>query len=71
MNMPRVALLPRIGLSTIAAGILLMADGARPSQAADAANWQEVWSTVGIYCEGCCRYSFCCSLGQPCRIWPD
>ena len=64
-------LLRRLGLPVAVAAGLVMVEGAQPSQAVEAASWQEVWSNLGAYCEGCCQYSFCCNLSQDCRVWVE
>lgn len=66
-----VSRLPKFVLAAAGAGALLLADAARPTQTVDAASWQEVWSNIGVYCEGCCTLSFCCNISSPCRVWQD
>lgn len=55
------------------ASTLLLGDAAaRPSQQAQAAEWNWYVSPDVIYCEGCCTEGLlCCYDSRPCRITPS
>ena len=54
----------------IAGGLILGEAAVRPSQEAQADNWQYWMSPDGVWCEGCCSGGpvLCCSSAYPCRI---
>lgn len=54
--------------SLLAAGGLLAEPLVRSRQSADAASWQLYFGSEYNSCQGCCRLSFCCSVGLPCEV---
>ena len=54
----------------IAGGLIFGEAAVRPSQEAQADNWQYWISPEGSWCEGCCSGGtvLCCPSNNPCRI---
>lgn len=68
MKIPRMLL----AVPLIASTLLLGDAAARPSQQAEADDWNWYISPQVIYCEGCCKGGLlCCSDSRPCRITPS
>lgn len=54
----------------IAGGLILGEAAVRPSQEAQADNWEFYFTPQGAWCEGCCSGGtvLCCSSANKCRI---
>lgn len=55
----------------LAAGMVLGEAALRPSQVAQADDWEWYISNQDVYCEGCCSPGLlCCKVNFACRVQP-